>query len=53
MSPMILFAVKEVGRAKFNKQEDRVPGRDCIDCKQCVNVCPQELIFERDTNGMR
>jgi cytochrome c oxidase accessory protein FixG len=33
---------KEGGRAKFNKQEDRpATGKgDCIDCKQCVNVCP-------------
>jgi cytochrome c oxidase accessory protein FixG len=33
---------KEVGRAKFNKQEDReASGKgDCIDCKQCVHVCP-------------
>lgn len=33
---------KEVGRAKFNKQEDRAAtGKgDCIDCKQCVHVCP-------------
>lgn len=33
---------KEVGRAKFNKQEDRVASGkgDCIDCKQCVHVCP-------------
>ena len=33
---------KELGRAKFNKQEDRaLSGKgDCIDCKQCVNVCP-------------
>ncbi|PZX94810.1 cytochrome c oxidase accessory protein CcoG [Flavobacterium aquariorum] len=33
---------KEVGRAKFNKQEDRTASGkgDCIDCKQCVNVCP-------------
>jgi cytochrome c oxidase accessory protein FixG len=33
---------KELGRAKFNKQEDRAKtGKgDCIDCKQCVNVCP-------------
>jgi cytochrome c oxidase accessory protein FixG len=33
---------KEVGRAKYNKQEDRAStGKgDCIDCKQCVNVCP-------------
>jgi cytochrome c oxidase accessory protein FixG len=33
---------KEEGRAKYNKQEDRsATGKgDCIDCKQCVNVCP-------------
>jgi cytochrome c oxidase accessory protein FixG len=33
---------KEEGRAKFNKQEDRAASGkgDCIDCKQCVNVCP-------------
>jgi cytochrome c oxidase accessory protein FixG len=33
---------KEVGRAKFNKQEDRAASGkgDCIDCKQCVHVCP-------------
>ena len=33
---------KELGRAKFNKQEDRAASGkgDCIDCKQCVNVCP-------------
>jgi cytochrome c oxidase accessory protein FixG len=33
---------KEAGRAKFNKKEDRAAtGKgDCIDCKQCVNVCP-------------
>jgi len=33
---------KEAGRAKFNKQEDRAASGkgDCIDCKQCVNVCP-------------
>lgn len=33
---------KEQGRAKFNKQEDReASGKgDCIDCRQCVNVCP-------------
>ncbi len=33
---------KETGRAKFNKQEDRAASGkgDCIDCKQCVNVCP-------------
>jgi cytochrome c oxidase accessory protein FixG len=33
---------KESGKAKFNKKEDRAAtGKgDCIDCKQCVNVCP-------------
>jgi cytochrome c oxidase accessory protein FixG len=33
---------KELGRAKFNKQEDRAStGKgDCIDCKLCVHVCP-------------
>lgn len=33
---------KEVGRAKFNKQEDRAASGkgDCIDCKLCVHVCP-------------
>lgn len=33
---------KETGRAKFNKKEDRaLTGKgDCIDCMQCVNVCP-------------
>lgn len=33
---------KEAGRAKFNKKEDRASSGkgDCIDCKQCVHVCP-------------
>ena len=33
---------KELGRAKFNKQEDRATtGKgDCIDCKLCIHVCP-------------
>ena len=32
----------EKGRAKFNKKEDRTTSGkgDCIDCFQCVNVCP-------------
>lgn len=32
----------ESGRAKFKKNEDRkILGKgDCIDCHQCVNVCP-------------
>lgn len=35
---------KEKGRAKFKRNEDRaVSGKgDCIDCFQCVNVCPTE-----------
>ncbi|HLN96187.1 MAG TPA: cytochrome c oxidase accessory protein CcoG, partial [Flavobacterium sp.] len=33
---------KEKGRAKFNKSEDRAASGkgDCIDCNQCVVVCP-------------
>ena len=33
---------KEAGRAKFKKKEDRVASGkgDCIDCFQCVHVCP-------------
>ncbi|KVV15152.1 cytochrome c oxidase accessory protein CcoG [Flavobacterium sp. TAB 87] len=36
---------KEVGRARYNKQEDRdASGKgDCIDCKQCVHVCPMGI----------
>ena len=36
---------KEEGRAKFNKQEDRAASGkgDCIDCNQCVNVCPMGI----------
>jgi cytochrome c oxidase accessory protein FixG len=32
----------EIGRGKFNKNEDRkASGKgDCIDCKVCVHVCP-------------
>ena len=42
---------KEVGRAKFNKQEDRnSTGKgDCIDCKQCVNVCPTGIDIRNGT----
>lgn len=42
---------KEAGRAKFNKQEDRpVTGKgDCIDCKQCVNVCPMGIDIRNGT----
>lgn len=33
---------KELGRSKFKKSEDRsTTGKgDCIDCNQCVDVCP-------------
>ncbi|MBK0368467.1 cytochrome c oxidase accessory protein CcoG [Flavobacterium agrisoli] len=36
---------KEVGRAKFNKKENReATGKgDCIDCHQCVHVCPMGI----------
>lgn len=42
---------KEKGRAKFNKQEDRVASGkgDCIDCKQCVNVCPMGIDIRNGT----
>jgi cytochrome c oxidase accessory protein FixG len=35
----------EQGRAKFRKGEDRkaLGKGDCIDCKQCVNVCPMGI----------
>lgn len=42
---------KELGRAKFNKQEDRASSGkgDCIDCKQCVNVCPTGIDIRNGT----
>jgi len=42
---------KEKGRAKFNKQEDRViSGKgDCIDCFQCVHVCPTGIDIRNGT----
>lgn len=42
---------KEVGRAKFNKQEDRaLTGKgDCIDCKLCVHVCPTGIDIRNGT----
>ena len=42
---------KELGRAKFNKQEDRATtGKgDCIDCKLCVNVCPTGIDIRNGT----
>lgn len=42
---------KELGRAKFNKQEDRASSGkgDCIDCKQCVHVCPTGIDIRNGT----
>lgn len=42
---------KEAGRAKFNKNEDRTTtGKgDCIDCHQCVNVCPTGIDIRNGT----
>lgn len=42
---------KEVGRAKFNKKEDReLSGKgDCIDCMQCVHVCPMGIDIRNGT----
>lgn len=42
---------KELGRAKYNKQEDRVASGkgDCIDCKQCVHVCPTGIDIRNGT----
>ncbi|MFN8275137.1 MAG: cytochrome c oxidase accessory protein CcoG [Flavobacteriaceae bacterium] len=42
---------KELGRAKFNKNEDRaLTGKgDCIDCHQCVNVCPTGIDIRNGT----
>ncbi len=42
---------KEVGRAKYNKQEDRAASGkgDCIDCKQCVHVCPTGIDIRNGT----
>lgn len=41
----------ENGRAKFNKNEDRAAlGKgDCIDCKQCINVCPTGIDIRNGT----
>ena len=41
----------ENGRAKFRKNEDRtVAGKgDCIDCKQCVVVCPTGIDIRNGT----
>ena len=42
---------KEVGRAKFNKKEDRATtGKgDCIDCFACVYVCPTGIDIRNGT----
>lgn len=42
---------KEEGRAKFNKKEDRATtGKgDCIDCFQCVHVCPTGIDIRNGT----
>lgn len=42
---------KELGRAKFDKREDRsATGKgDCIDCKQCVHVCPTGIDIRNGT----
>lgn len=42
---------KEVGRAKFKKNEDReASGKgDCIDCFQCVQVCPTGIDIRNGT----
>lgn len=42
---------KEKGRAKFNKREDRLASGkgDCIDCKQCVHVCPTGIDIRNGT----
>lgn len=42
---------KEEGRAKFKKNEDReTSGKgDCIDCNQCVQVCPTGIDIRNGT----
>jgi cytochrome c oxidase accessory protein FixG len=42
---------KEAGRAKFDKREDRsLTGKgDCIDCFQCVHVCPTGIDIRNGT----
>lgn len=42
---------KEAGRAKFKKNEDRLStGKgDCIDCFQCVHVCPTGIDIRNGT----
>ena len=42
---------KEKGRAKFKKNEDRIASGkgDCIDCFQCVHVCPTGIDIRNGT----
>ena len=42
---------RELGRSKFRKNEDRAAlGKgDCIDCKQCVVVCPTGIDIRNGT----
>ncbi|WP_166386987.1 MULTISPECIES: cytochrome c oxidase accessory protein CcoG [unclassified Polaribacter] len=42
---------REAGRAKFKKNEDReaIGKGDCIDCKQCVVVCPTGIDIRNGT----
>lgn len=41
----------EKGRAKFKKGQDRTDSGigDCIDCRQCVNVCPTGIDIRNGT----
>ncbi|HRP61174.1 MAG TPA: cytochrome c oxidase accessory protein CcoG, partial [Vicingus sp.] len=43
--------IRGEGRAKFRKNEDRKEARkgDCIDCNQCVNVCPTGIDIRNGT----
>ncbi len=43
--------VRGEGRAKFRKGEDRAESGkgDCIDCKQCVHVCPTGIDIRNGT----
>ncbi|MDP2060656.1 MAG: cytochrome c oxidase accessory protein CcoG [Flavobacteriaceae bacterium] len=42
---------KEAGRGKFKKNEDRIASGkgDCIDCFQCVHVCPTGIDIRNGT----